>query len=158
MNTCKILLTIFQYLIIQQNGDQKNDDDVLIEPQEISPYILNLMQEVVEKSLKILITPDHPNQQVFLTTYGTQQKAFGSGKIKLLELINMSFKLNFNEETLFFTEEILKTLLSYMVQFSFNNFVQSGIEKILSSIIESNNKDLKKIVHILSSCLKIANF
>lgn len=76
----------------------------------------------------------------------------------MLELINMSFKLNFNEETLFFTEEILKTLLSYMVQFSFNNFVQSGIEKILSSIIESNNKDLKKIVHILSSCLKIANF
>jgi hypothetical protein len=33
-----------------------------------------------------------------------------------------------------------------MIDFSFNNFVQIGVEKILSNIIEGINKDLKLIV------------
>lgn len=33
-----------------------------------------------------------------------------------------------------------------MVEFSFNNFVQIGVEKILSNIIEGINKELKLII------------
>lgn len=54
------------------------------------------MFDVMVKALDLLCKP--VEGKVFETTYGAKQKAFGSGKIKLLDLLNMSFKLNFNRD------------------------------------------------------------
>lgn len=57
--------------------------------------------------------------------------------------MNMSFKLNFNQDVTIFTPQALNQLMDYMTQYSFNNFVQKGVEKIITSIIEGFNKELK---------------
>lgn len=47
----------------------------------------------------------------FETTFGSRQKAFGAGKIKLLDLVNMGFKLNFNREEQIFNAQSLSILM-----------------------------------------------
>ncbi len=147
MNTAKMLLSVFQYLHGQQNSEQKNEDDVVIETQEISAEVLDQMSRVVEQCMAIL-TQKSLNGLVFETTFGQTQTAFGSGKLKLLEIVLFSFKINFQKETDFFTSHSLDSLLQYMVSYTFNNFVQSGVYKILLSILEGGNQRLRVIVNM----------
>lgn len=47
MNTCKIMIAILQYLAIQQSGEQKNDEDIVIQPHEISQAMLDQVFSVI---------------------------------------------------------------------------------------------------------------
>lgn len=94
MNTAKIMLTVLQYIQTMQSSDQRNEDDVVIEPTEVDQSVLDQMAGVVERAVAILAQKSQG--EFFSSTFGQKQQAFGSGKIKLLEVVHFSFKVNFN--------------------------------------------------------------
>ena len=70
------------------------------------------MYETISIAINIL-TDGTENAVIFDSTYGKKSKAFGSGKIKVLEVINLSFKLNFNREIVYFSPNVLNTLMVF---------------------------------------------
>jgi len=51
---------------------------------------------------------------MFDSTFGKKSKSFGSGRLKLLEVLYLSFKFNFGRESEHFTPKVLNTLLVFL--------------------------------------------
>ena len=90
-NGCKLFITILTYISSQQ-VEAKTEDDVLIENYEVVPQIHERLHQLLMEVMDLLTTE---NKEVsrFNNTYGENQKSFGNGKLKLLELILASFKI-----------------------------------------------------------------
>jgi len=90
-NGCKLFITILTYISSQQ-VEAKTEDDVLIENYEVVPQIQERLHQLLMEVMDLL-TSENKEVAKFNNTFGENQKSFGNGKLKLLELILASFKI-----------------------------------------------------------------
>ena len=134
-NLTSILIGLLQLqLQIQVGGSEKVsvDDNLVFE------YLANAIGDINDFLLE-------ENKNQYETTYGLTTAPFGTSRLKLVEVLYYSVKLNVhkvcNELGL---KNIYKTLMELMTKYPWNNMLHNLVEKIFVTTLESDSHILKK--------------
>lgn len=140
------------HLNAKNNGNKgtgdANDSSEAIEEVLTGSDEENYLYDCLEAKIGDINEYLHGNQSDEVdTTFGSNQKPFGTTRLKLVETLLLCIKLKVNKIAIEIRlKKIYNTLMELMVKYEWNNMLHNLIEKIFITTLEGDSHILKNVL------------